>query len=69
MDDFAQGVNVTTLPAGVKTFTWETKVKSLLPAEDWELADEWATEKLNLRDALSHVSGLPRYVMPLDMDL
>ena len=69
MDDFAQGVNATALPAGVDAFTWETKVKALLPAEDWELADEWATEKLNLRDALSRVSGLPRYVMPLAMVL
>jgi CubicO group peptidase (beta-lactamase class C family) len=36
-------------------------VKDLLPTE-WKLIDEWADEKSNLRDLLSHVSGLPRCV-------
>ena len=60
MEDFAHGRNVTALPVGVQSLTWETKIKALLPDEDWQLEDDWATEKLNLRDALSHVSGLPR---------
>ncbi|KAH9925641.1 beta-lactamase/transpeptidase-like protein [Epithele typhae] len=63
IDDFAHGRNVTQLPVGVKSLTWQTKVQDLLPAEDWELADEWATEKLSLIDAMSHVSGLPRHDM------
>lgn len=60
MDDFAEGRNVTPLPDGVKTFDWQTKVKDLLPG-DWQLDDEWATEKANIRDILSHVSGLSRH--------
>ena len=63
MDDFAQGRNVTPLPLGVGSFTWETKIQALLPSSQWQLADEWASEKLNVRDALGHVSGLPRYVL------
>lgn len=61
MDDFAQGKNVTALPHGLQSFTWETKIQDLLPGE-WELSDRWATEKADLRDVLSHVSGLPRHV-------
>ena len=60
MDDFAHGRNTTPLPPGTNSFTWETKVQDLLPSDDWRLEDEWATERLNLKDALSHVSGLPR---------
>ncbi|OBZ75017.1 hypothetical protein A0H81_05171 [Grifola frondosa] len=60
MDDFAEGRNVTPLPDGVTQFDWNTKVKDTLPG-DWELADEWATEKANWQDLLSHVSGLPRH--------
>jgi CubicO group peptidase (beta-lactamase class C family) len=52
---------MTALPLGVEEITWTTKVKDLLPAE-WKLMDGWADEKANLRDILSHVSGLPRYV-------
>ncbi|KAF9232374.1 beta-lactamase/transpeptidase-like protein [Melanogaster broomeanus] len=39
----------------------------LLP--EWQLMDEWASERANLRDILSHVSGLPRHDLsygPLD---
>ncbi|EIN06834.1 beta-lactamase/transpeptidase-like protein [Punctularia strigosozonata HHB-11173 SS5] len=61
IDDFASGRNATALPSSVRLFDWETKVKAVLPGE-WELEDEWATEKANIRDILSHVSGLPRYV-------
>ena len=59
IDDFAHGRNTTTLPAGVRELAWNTKMKDLLP-KDWALMDQWATEKASLRDALSHVSGLPR---------
>lgn len=59
MEDFAQGVNQTTLPSDVHKFDWNTKVINLLP-DDWKLMDEWATEKATLRDVLSHQSGLPR---------
>lgn len=61
MDDFTTGKNTTALPPGLTEITWQTKIKSLLPSE-WELMDEWASEKANVRDILSHVSGLPRYV-------
>ena len=62
MDDFANGRNVTRLPASMdgKTFDWHTKLQDILP-DDWQLMDEWATKKATIRDALSHVSGLPRY--------
>ena len=59
MDDFANGRNVTTLPRGVTSFTWDTKVRALLP-DDWELMDNWASERASLRDILGHVSGLTR---------
>ncbi|EPS99303.1 hypothetical protein FOMPIDRAFT_114665 [Fomitopsis schrenkii] len=60
MDDFAQGRNVTPLPAGITIFDWETKLVHLLPGE-WALEYEWASEKANVRDALSHVTGMPRH--------
>ncbi|KAH7914454.1 beta-lactamase/transpeptidase-like protein [Hygrophoropsis aurantiaca] len=60
MDDFANGRNVTALPPGLSELTWKTKVKDILPGQ-WELMDEWATEKANIHDILSHVSGLPRH--------
>ncbi|KZT69404.1 beta-lactamase/transpeptidase-like protein [Daedalea quercina L-15889] len=60
IDDFAQGRDVTPLPAGVTTFDWQTKLKDLLP-DEWALEDEWASEKANIRDALSHVTGMPRH--------
>lgn len=69
MEDFAQGRNVTTLPPGVDVFDWDTKIKELLPGPDsiWMLQDKWAEEKANVRDALSHVTGLPRQVISLDL--
>lgn len=60
MDDFQQGKNQTELPAGVNSFTWNTKLKDLLP-NDWELQDHWANEKADILDILSHRSGVPRY--------
>lgn len=59
MDDYAIGKNSTPLPSALKTFTWETKIKDLLPGE-WVLQDKWATEKANVLDILSHTSGMPR---------
>jgi CubicO group peptidase (beta-lactamase class C family) len=61
MDDFAHGRNVTPLPDGLATFTWDTKLKDLLP-DDWKLMDAYASQHARIRDTLSHVSGLPGYV-------
>ncbi|CCL99820.1 uncharacterized protein FIBRA_01844 [Fibroporia radiculosa] len=60
MDDYAQGRNVTPLPPGVTRFDWDTKLAEMLPGE-WGLEDEWASMKTNFRDALSHVTGMPRH--------
>lgn len=59
MDDFSQGFNSTPLPDGLSQFDWDTKIKDLLP-DEWELMDIWADAKANIRDVLSHVSGLYR---------
>ena len=59
MDDFAQGRNNTPLPPGVPRFDWYTPVKDILP-DDWQLMDDWATQRATVRDVLSHQSGLPR---------
>ena len=60
MEDFASGKNTTALPQGLTTFDWNTKVKDIMPVNsDWSLMDEWAYEKANIRDILSHMSGLP----------
>ncbi|KAG8221711.1 beta-lactamase/transpeptidase-like protein [Butyriboletus roseoflavus] len=60
IDDFANGNNVTALPSGLTELTWHTRLRELLPG-DWQLMDEWASERANLRDILSHVSGVPRH--------
>ena len=57
IDDFAHGRNVTALPSCLTELTWHTRLRDLLP--EWELMDAWASERANLRDILSHVSGLP----------
>ncbi|KAF8557186.1 beta-lactamase/transpeptidase-like protein [Imleria badia] len=59
IDDFANGNNVTVLPSGLTELTWHSRLTDLLP--DWQLMDAWASERANLRDILSHVSGLPRH--------
>jgi CubicO group peptidase (beta-lactamase class C family) len=59
IDDFAHGRNTTLLPAGLSTLSWKTKVADILP-NDWQLMDPWASQKANLIDILSHVSGLSR---------
>ena len=61
IDDFAKGKNVTALPPGVKEFTWYSKLADLLP-EEWKLKDEWASQKANIKDILTHVSGLTGFV-------
>lgn len=58
MQDFADGTNTTALPAGVTEFNWDTKMRDLLP-EEWMTEDEFSTKKADLRDLLSHVTGLP----------
>jgi CubicO group peptidase (beta-lactamase class C family) len=58
-DDFLHGRNKTSLPAGLDEFQWNTKMKAILP-DEWELMDEWASEKATVHDILAHVSGLPR---------
>ncbi len=59
IDDFAYGRNTTPLPAGLLNLTWKTKVADILP-NDWQLMDPWASQKANLIDILSHVSGVAR---------
>jgi CubicO group peptidase (beta-lactamase class C family) len=59
MDDFKHGRNVTALPAGLDELTWSSKLKNVLP--EWSSVDHDIYEHLTLRDALSHVSGYPRY--------
>jgi CubicO group peptidase (beta-lactamase class C family) len=58
MDDFAHGYNVTPLPHGLTNFTWDTKLKDLLP-NDWQLMDAFASQNARIRDILAHMSGLP----------
>ncbi|KAG2128999.1 beta-lactamase/transpeptidase-like protein [Suillus clintonianus] len=60
MDDFEHGRNVTPLPPALTEFNWHTLVQDILPGE-WQLMDDWASKKANLKDILSHVSGLPRH--------
>ncbi|KAH9180224.1 beta-lactamase/transpeptidase-like protein [Lactarius sanguifluus] len=60
IEEFAQGRNTTPLPTGLSTLSWQTKLADILPG-DWELSDPWASEKANLIDILSHVSGMPRH--------
>ena len=59
IDDFAHGRNTTPLPGGLSSLTWKTKVADILPG-DWRLMDPWASQKANLIDILSHVSGVAR---------
>ncbi|KAG2030659.1 beta-lactamase/transpeptidase-like protein, partial [Suillus americanus] len=60
MDDYEHGRNVTPLPPALSEFNWHTLVQDILPGE-WQLMDAWASEKANMKDILSHVSGLPRH--------
>ncbi|KAG2033655.1 beta-lactamase/transpeptidase-like protein [Suillus americanus] len=60
MDDYEHGRNVTPLPPALSEFNWHTLVQDILPGE-WQLMDDWASKKANMKDILSHVSGLPRH--------
>ncbi|KAI0063205.1 beta-lactamase/transpeptidase-like protein [Artomyces pyxidatus] len=60
IDDFARGRNTVPLPSGVSKFDWDTKVAAILPGQ-WKLEDPWASQKTNIADLLSHVTGLPRH--------
>ncbi|KAL5529636.1 hypothetical protein ACEPAG_5621 [Sanghuangporus baumii] len=60
IDDYAYGKNTTPLPDGLRKLDWDTKIQHVLPGE-WQLQDEWTTEKANFKDILSHTSGLPRH--------
>jgi CubicO group peptidase (beta-lactamase class C family) len=59
MDDFKHGRNVTPLPGNLTEFMWDTKLTDLL-SDEWRLEDETASETAEVRDILSHVSGLAR---------
>ncbi|KAJ7262737.1 beta-lactamase/transpeptidase-like protein [Mycena haematopus] len=58
MQDFADGKNKSALPNSVEKFSWDTKIRDLLP-DEWTTEDHWITEKASLKDLLSHVTGLP----------
>ncbi|KAH8116769.1 beta-lactamase/transpeptidase-like protein [Phellopilus nigrolimitatus] len=60
IDDYAHGKNSTPLPNTLSALNWNSKIKDILPGE-WELQDSWASEKADIRDVLSHVSGMPRH--------
>ncbi|KAJ7292877.1 beta-lactamase/transpeptidase-like protein [Mycena rebaudengoi] len=60
MEDFAARKNKTALPPTVSTFDWDTKMQDLLP-EEWMVEDPWTTKKANLKDLLSHATGLPNH--------
>ncbi len=59
IDDYAHGRNVTPLPGSMRLLSWDTKMHHLLP-DEWSFPEEWAESTLSLRDAFSHLSGLPR---------
>ncbi|RDX43399.1 beta-lactamase/transpeptidase-like protein [Lentinus brumalis] len=60
IDDYAHGRNVTPLPGSMRLLSWDTKMHHLLP-DEWSFPEEWAESTLSLRDAFSHLSGLPRH--------
>ncbi|KAF7326571.1 Beta-lactamase domain-containing protein [Mycena sanguinolenta] len=60
MQDFADGENKTALPRNVEKFSWDTKMRDLLP-DEWMTEDHWTTEKASLKDLLSHVTGFPAH--------
>ncbi|KAJ7292172.1 beta-lactamase/transpeptidase-like protein [Mycena rebaudengoi] len=60
MQDFERGENKTALPPAISAFNWDTKMQDLLPGE-WLLEDPVTTKEANLKDLLSHQTGLPEY--------
>jgi len=61
LHDFSSGRNTTPLPAGLEKLDWTTRVSDILSAEEWLLMDEYAGEHAQLRDLLSHSTGMPRH--------
>jgi CubicO group peptidase (beta-lactamase class C family) len=59
IDDFTHRRNATPLPPTLHQLSWSSKLKDVLP--DWSVPDRGIHQHLSLRDALSHVSGLPRH--------
>jgi CubicO group peptidase (beta-lactamase class C family) len=59
IDDYAHGRNATPLPPTLRTLSWASKLVDVLP--EWGVPDGDIRAHLSLRDALSHVSGLPRH--------
>lgn len=50
---------MTPLPSSLAELSWSSKLKDVL--SDWSVADRDIYAHLSLRDALSHMSGLPRH--------
>ncbi|KAJ6595625.1 beta-lactamase/transpeptidase-like protein [Mycena vulgaris] len=67
MQDFADGKNKSALPDTATEFNWNTKMHDLLP-EEWMVEDKWTTEKADLKDLLSHVTGLPGHDLSYSSD-
>ncbi|KAI0320012.1 beta-lactamase/transpeptidase-like protein [Amylostereum chailletii] len=65
IDDYTHGRNTTPLPTNIHELSWDTKIIHLLP-DEWGLVDSWAEAKANVRDILSHVSGLPSHDFSYD---
>lgn len=62
IEDFADGLNRTSLPTGVTKLSWKTKVKDVIP-EIWQLQDPFANEHVNIQDLVTHVTGMARYAL------
>ncbi|KAJ7691779.1 beta-lactamase/transpeptidase-like protein [Mycena rosella] len=67
MQDFTDGKNTSALPDTVSEFNWDTKMRDILP-DEWMVEDEWTTEKADLKDLLSHVTGLPSHDLSYSPD-
>ena len=59
INDFAHGRNTNSPPADLLTLSWKTKVADILP-NGWKPMDSWASEKANLIDILTHLTGVGR---------
>ena len=61
LDDFACGRKA--LPEGLTRVDWDTPAAKLLPDGEWQLHPEFGimSERITLRDMLSHRTGLHRY--------
>ena len=61
LDDFACGRKA--LPESLTRVDWDTPAAKLLPDGEWQLHPEFGimSERITLRDMLSHRTGLHRY--------